>query len=125
LLVVFLALIGCATVPVPRDGVHLNLRASKVMAFPGAPILLTAELSGDAEPEGWYCPRVVWTWPDGTESGVEGDCPPYAERVDYPRRWTQWKALAAPGTYPIRVRLERAGKVIARQELVLTGLGGE
>lgn len=44
-----------------------------------SPVLFTAEISGP-EDEGWYCPRVEWTWPDGTTSSTESDCPPYEAR---------------------------------------------
>jgi hypothetical protein len=104
----------------------LVLRASRVMAFPGAPILLSAVLEGGDDAEALYCPSVVWTWADGTESGEEGDCPAFAAGVEYPRRWTRWITLSMPGTYPISVRLEKpAGRVVARATLTLTGLGGE
>ena len=95
------------------------------MAFPGDPITLTARLEGVDEPEALYCPRVVWEWPNGTTSAEEGDCPPYAAREEYPRRWVKRIALAVPGEYPVRVRWEKAGRVVGRAEVLLKGLGGE
>lgn len=42
-------------------------------------VRLTANLQG-AEDEGWYCPRVTWTFPDGTDHIQEEDCPPFERR---------------------------------------------
>lgn len=44
-----------------------------------APVLLTARIEGP-EVEEWYCPRVEWTWPGGTTSATESDCPPFDAR---------------------------------------------
>lgn len=66
------------------SGPSLVLRASPRVSLAElstgcAPVLLVAEILGpDTEP--WYCPRVDWTWPDGTTSSTESDCPPYEAR---------------------------------------------
>jgi len=102
------------------------LRASRQMAFPGVPILLTAALDGGEEVEEYYCPLIEWTWANGTHSREGGDCPEFDKREDYPRRWTRWVALTVPGEYKVEVRWEKPeGKVIGMRDIVLTGLGGE
>lgn len=106
---------------------HFELRASRLIALPGQPITLTAELIGGEDDELHYCPRVVWELPDGTESSQEGDCPPWEQRVDYVRRWMKHGSLAAPGKYVFTVRLEKpAGHVVAKtMPLELIAAGGE
>lgn len=44
-----------------------------------APVLLTAEIRGP-EVERFYCPEVVWEWPDTTVSATASDCPPFEAR---------------------------------------------
>ena len=105
---------------------HLELRSTRLLALPGQPITLTAELVGGDDTEALYCPRVVWEWPDGTESSTESDCPPWAPGVEVERRWTRKGALAAPGLYRFTVRLEKPkGHVIARSSIELTAVGEE
>lgn len=103
----------------------LVFRASRMIALPGQPIILTAELVGGDDTEKFYCPKVIWMWADGTESGVESDCEAYDARTEYQRRWSRGVALSQPGRYVLAVRLEKAGKIIARQVLELTGAGME
>lgn len=105
---------------------HLVLRSSRMIALPGQPITLTAELVGGEDAESMYCPRVVWSWPDGTESTTESDCPPWAPGVEYARRWMRHGSLAGPGVYVFRVRLEKpAGHVLTVATVELTAVGGE
>lgn len=127
-------LFGCAhtakvtpTATVKPKQPQLELRASRQMAFAGQPILLTAALVGGEDVESLYCPDIVWTWPDGTESRHEADCPPFEQREEYPRRWTRWVALAYAGqVYPVGFRIEKAGRVLRRAlPLTLQALGGE
>jgi len=116
--------LACAHLGMEEQEPTFGLRASKLMAFPETPIMLTASLGGE-EVERLYCPRVVWEWPDGTESTEESECPPFADRGEYPRRWTKWIALAVPGEYPVKVRWEMAGRRVGRAEVLLRALGGE
>lgn len=105
---------------------HLELRSNRMLALPGQPITLTAELVGGEDDELHYCPRVVWEWPDRTESANESDCIPFAPNVEYTRRWTKRGSLAAPGVYAFGVRLEKPiGHVVARATIQLTAVGGE
>lgn len=115
---------GLARIVTPA-GPTLVLRSSRMLALPGQEITLTAEVVGP-ETEAWYCPRVVWRYPDGTESSNEGDCPEWAPGVESVRRWTKRGSLAHPGTFPFEVRLEKPkGHTLARASIVLTALGGE
>lgn len=106
---------------------HLELRSNRMLALPGQPITLTAELVGGRwDDETFYCPRVVWEWPDGTESSNEPDCIPFAPNVEYTRRWTKRGSLAGPGLYVFAVRLEKPkGHVVAKARIELTAIGGE
>ena len=87
----FLLLAGLAWTA-DDEGPDLKLRAVPrvSMAPPGGiiPILLTAEIVGP-ETEEYYCPEVVWVWPNGTRSSEESDCEPFETRDHYPRRFTR------------------------------------
>jgi hypothetical protein len=81
-------------------------------------VLLTAEIVGP-EVEGWYCPAIEWTFPDGTRASEESDCAPFDEREEYPRLWR--RRVCAPAhphglEWTVEVRLSRSGKTIARAE---------
>jgi hypothetical protein len=67
------------------------------------PILLMAKIEHD-EVEAWYCPgRELWL--DGDRvSRAEEDCPPFAEREEYPRRWI-WYIARVEGHHDALVRL--------------------
>jgi hypothetical protein len=96
----------------------LKVRATpKVsLAPPGGmtPILLTAEIVGP-ETEKYYCPEIVWVWPDGTRSSEESDCDPFAERSYYPRRFTRRIAVHAfYRDYRVCVLLRKGGEAFDR-----------
>jgi hypothetical protein len=80
----------------------------------GTPILLTAQLVGP-ETEEYYCPEIVWIWPNGTWSSEEADCEPFESRDHYPRRFT--KRIAArpyPRDYVVCVELRKSDEAIDR-----------
>lgn len=86
------------------------------IAPPGGitPILLTAEIVGP-ESEDYYCPEVIWLWPNGTRSSQESDCEPFADRVDYPRRFTRRiGAHSHPRDYMVCVELRKGGTMVDR-----------
>jgi hypothetical protein len=86
------------------------------LAPPGGvtPILLTAEIVGP-ETEAYYCPEVVWVWPNGTRSSEESDCEPFEERGEYPRRFTKRIAAHAYARdYVVCVELRKGGEAIDR-----------
>lgn len=96
----------------------LRLRAAPrvSLAPPGGvtPILLTAEIVGP-ETEEYYCPEVVWMWPNGTHSSEESDCEPFEQRSDYPRRF--FKRIAAHAfarDYVVCVELRKSGEAVDR-----------
>jgi hypothetical protein len=96
----------------------VRLRAAPRLALapPGRsiPILLTAEIVGP-ETEDYYCPELVWLWPNGTRSSSEADCDPFEERTDYPRRFT--KRIAAHAfarDYVVCVELRKGGEEVDR-----------
>lgn len=127
LLVIGLAACGATIAHVVEpDRPHLVLRSSRLVALPGQAITLTAELVGGEDAEALYCPRVVWEWPDGTESSTESDCAPWATGTELVRRWTRHGGLAAPGVYVFTVRLEKPkGHVVAKASVELTAAGGQ
>jgi hypothetical protein len=76
------------------------------------PILVTVEIVGP-ETEKYYCPEVVWVWPNGTRSSEESDCEPFEQRSDYPRRFTRRIAAHAfPRDYVVCVVLRKSGESI-------------
>ena len=96
----------------------LLLRAAPRVSIapPGGvtPILLTAEIVGP-ETEEYYCPEVVWLWPNGTRSSQESDCEPFAERVEYPRRFSRRIAAHShPRAYLVCVELRKGDEMIDR-----------
>jgi len=96
----------------------VRLRAAPRISIapPGGatPILLTAEIVGP-ETEAYYCPEVVWVWPNGSRSSEESDCEPFEQRGDYPRRFTKRIAAHAfPRDYVVCVELRKSGEAIDR-----------
>jgi hypothetical protein len=92
------------------------LRASPriSLAPPGGlrPVILTAEIVGP-ETEKYYCPEIVWIWPDGTHSSEESDCAPFEIRTDYPRRFNRRIAAPAfPRDYRVCIVLRKGGALI-------------
>jgi hypothetical protein len=97
---------------------RLEVRAApKVsLAPPGGvrAILLTAEIVGP-ETEEYYCPEIVWVWPDGTHSSEESDCDPFPKRTYYPRRFTRRIAVHAfYRDYRVCVLLRKGGEAFDR-----------
>jgi hypothetical protein len=77
-------------------------------------ITLTAEIVGP-ETEEYYCPEVVWLWPNGSRSIEESDCPPFESRTDYPRIFV--RRLGSPAhirDYEVCVVLRKAGEAFDR-----------
>jgi hypothetical protein len=94
-------------------GVKLRASPRVSMAPPGGvtPILLTVQIVGP-ETEQYYCAEIIWLWPDGTRSSEESDCDPFAERTNYPRRFS--RRIAAPAhyrEYQVCVALRKGGEV--------------
>ena len=76
----------------------------------GAPVLFTVQIVGP-ETEKYYCPEIVWVWPNGTRSSEESDCEPFDAREHYPRRFT--RRVVAPAShhdYVVCVELRKDDK---------------
>ena len=58
--------------------------------YPKGIVPLRARIQGEIN-EKWYCPRLVWVWPNGTRSSEEADCPAFSPEgvKDSPRTWTR------------------------------------
>ena len=94
--------------------VRLRVVPRVSLAPPGGltPILLTAEIVGP-ETEDYYCPEVVWLWPNGTRSSEEADCAPFEQRIDYPRRFNKRiGSHSFPREYVVCVELRKSGEAI-------------
>lgn len=73
-------------------------------------IMLTAEIVGP-EVEEYYCPEVVWHWPNGARSMEESDCDPFVSRTTYPRVFVRRVGSASRSReYKVCVELRKAGK---------------
>lgn len=103
---------------------HLTMRVFPRMGlagFSGLVVTFRAELEG-REDERFYCPAVVWIWPDETVHSQESDCVPWGEHTedDYVRSWTMRIRLPAgpSGGWPFMVQLRKSGKVIAQAAAV-------
>lgn len=118
-----IALILVVLLAAKEGGPRLETRAFPSVSLEGSngcgPVLLVAEIKGP-EVEEWYCPKVEWEMPDGTRATEESDCDPFADRTDYPHRWT--RRICAPAhptgdAWTVVVTLSKSGKTIAHQEI--------
>jgi len=108
----------------------LSLKASPVVSFAPARIVLVAEVKGGAnDNEEFYCPTVEWEWGDLTQSVAETDCQPYEPgKSEIKRRYTVQHQFKNPGAFKVYLRLKKGSKVIAQantQIQVRAGLGHE
>ena len=105
---------------------NLTLRASPMMAFAPARIVLTAELKdGPNDYEEFYCPSVEWDWGDGTKSESSADCDPYeAGKSEIKRRFAAQVVYASPGAFKVQFRLKRKDKVLTAATVTITVRGG-
>jgi hypothetical protein len=93
---------------------RLDLRATPRFAFSPALIMLTAELTGGADVEEYYCPELEWDWDDGGKSVHEADCPAYESgKSTIERRFTAEHEYRRAGVYTVKVTMRRANKSIA------------
>lgn len=93
---------------------NLTLRATPMMAFAPARIVLTAELKdGPNDYEEFYCPSVEWDWGDGTKSESLADCDPYeAGKSEIKRRFTVTRVFDLAGAFRVQFRLKRKNKML-------------
>jgi len=82
---------------------------------PAIPVRITGEilnLDKAEDPEEYYCLEEVWIWDDDTESEYAPDCDPYEEGAELKRFFSATHQFRSPGSYQVRLRLERNGDTI-------------
>lgn len=105
---------------------RLDLKATPRMAFSPVTIFLTAELTGGADVEEYYCPELEWDWDDGGKSVHEADCAAYADGTPIERRFTTEHEFRRAGIYNIKLTMRRANRAFAAATVKVTvraGLG--
>jgi hypothetical protein len=97
-----------------KDKPSLTLKASPMMTFSPAKVVLTAELKGGANDyQDYYCPTIEWDWDDGTRSESAADCDPYeAGKSEIKRRYTVQHQFNSAGTYKVAIRLKKKDKAL-------------
>lgn len=81
----------------------------------GVTIRVTARLEklDEAEDlEKYYCLDQVWEWDDDTDSEYAPDCDPYEEGMEIETRFSATHQYRYPGTYTVRLRLQRNGETV-------------
>jgi hypothetical protein len=98
-----------------KDKPSISVKASPVVAFSPAHVVVTADIKGGANDyEEFYCPSVEWEWGDGTKSNVLPDCDPYvAGKSEIKRHFTADRVFDTAGDYRIEFRLKRKDKTVA------------
>jgi len=92
---------------------RLEVRTNYQAAITPVRVTVIAELVGGADLEEFYCAGLEWDWGDGNRSFRESDCDPFEPGMELDRLFTGRHVYGSPGVYPVRVRLHRAGRVIA------------
>jgi hypothetical protein len=112
--------------PAPADKARqekpaLSLKASPMMAFAPARIILTAELRGGANDyEEYYCPSVEWEWGDGTRTESAADCDPFeAGKSEIKRRFTVQHEFKYAGSFKIQFRLKRRDRTLTSSHVTV------
>lgn len=111
-----------AAVPATAGGLDkkakpsVTVRATPLMGFSPARMVVTAELRGGANDyEDFYCATVEWDWGDDTRSEFRADCDPYeAGKSEIKRRFTIDHTYNIAGEYRVEFRLKQKDKVVAR-----------
>lgn len=93
----------------------ITLKATPVMGFSPARIVVTAELRGGEEAQELYCASEEWDWGDDTRSKNSSDCDPYeAGKSAIKRRFTIEHVFETAGEYRIQFSLKQKNKLVAR-----------
>jgi hypothetical protein len=89
----------------------------------GAYVDVSFELKGRVT-EAWYCPAIEVTWPDGTRTRRESDCPPFdpSENEPMQRRWTFTRGFPG-GEWTVRACIEKSGRQLACEVVKVRVLG--
>lgn len=120
-----LAAVPLASTSTLADGPELKLKSPRPTfmrprmpnerSAPAVTVRITAELEklDEAEDlEEYYCLDEVWDWDDDTESEYAPDCDPYEEGTELKRRFSASHQYRYPGTYQVRLSLQRHGKTV-------------
>jgi hypothetical protein len=94
----------------------VTVKATPLMGFSPARMVVTAEIKGGADDyEEFYCATVEWDWGDETRSQSGADCDPYeAGKSEIKRRFTMDHVFNTAGDYRIEFRLKQKNKVVGR-----------
>jgi hypothetical protein len=120
-----LATVPLASTSTLADGPELKLKSPRPAFMrprmpnertrPAITVRITAELENLDEAEDleeYYCLEEVWDWDDDTESEYSPDCDPYEEGSELKRFFSASHQYRIPGTYQVRLSLQRYGKTI-------------
>ena len=86
------------------------------IASPGHPSVITLRLVLTNADEKYNCPGIRYIWPNDTESFQEADCQPGV--VEKRQSWIR-RVAVGPGDHLFVVRIEKAGKVLARKSILV------
>src|SRR5262249_38067577 len=71
------------------DKAKLTLKATPIMGFSPARIVVSGDMTGGTNTDQLYCLAVEWEWGDGTKSEQSADCEPYeAGKTEIRRHFT-------------------------------------
>jgi hypothetical protein len=103
------------TAPDKNAKPSIKVKASPIVAFAPARVVLTAEVKGGANDyEEFYCPTVEWEFGDGTKAEATTDCDPYeAGKSEIKRRYTHDRVFRIPGDFNVEFRLKQKNKTVA------------
>jgi hypothetical protein len=105
---------------------RLRLRAIPIMAMAPVEVTVLIDLDGGDDLEDYYCPEIEVEWDDGAKSVQESDCPPFEPGTAITRHYSLSHSFRRSGLFEARVRLRRAGRVVAASQVnirVQAGLG--
>lgn len=93
----------------------VNVKATPVMGFSPARIVVTAEVRGGEDTQELSCASEEWDWGDDTQSKNSADCDPYeAGKSAIKRRFTIDHVFETAGDYRIQFSLKQKNKLVAR-----------
>ena len=92
----------------------IKVKASPIVSFAPARVMLTAEVKGGANDyEEFYCATVEWDWGDGTKAEATTDCDPYqAGKSEIKRRYTYNRIFRIAGDYNVEFRLKQKDRTV-------------
>jgi hypothetical protein len=111
-----LAVSTAASAPDSKSKPSVSVKASPMVGFSPARMVLTAEVKGGPDDyEEFYCAAVEWDWGDDTKSESKADCDPYvAGKSEIKRRFTIDHVFQTSGDYRVEFRLKQKNKIVAK-----------